>query len=307
MSIVLTVLKIIGMILGILLAVLLGILLLLLFLPICYHIRGHLEPEQNVVSGKVSWFFSIVQVRLEARGKDIRVWLSILGWKKQFYPAAEEGHPKRQKRNKKQDPGKTGESDDGEEEVSIQAAELLPEPDDRTEKKTAETADQTKAAKKTSGADQIAEKSGGKSLQKYLPWNIIKLWTGKIRKASIRLKENFANIKRELSDETNKNALRHIWQELKRLLHHIGPRRGRADLRYSTGDPATTGQLTGVLSLCPLFYKRGVRVIPDFASDTFYIRGRFQIHGHIQMFYVLGIAWRLYRDKDMKKLIQKFK
>lgn len=313
MSIVLTVLKIIGIILGILLAVILGLLLLILFLPICYHVRGNLEPESNEVFGRISWFFSIIQVKMEAKGKDIRVWLSILGWKKQFYPAKEgeeEEHPK--KRGNKRKKAKE-ESDTGEDEVSIQATELPLETESQAEepkpdsKEQAKTVNLSKEDDKIPKADQVTGKSKEKSLQKYLPWNIMKSWIGKIRKLAHRLKENFANIKRELSDETNKNAIGHIWRELKSLLRHIGPRRGRVNLRYSTGDPATTGQLTGMFSLCPLFYKKGIAVIPNFTADKFYIRGRFQIHGHIQMFHFLGIAWRLYRDKNIKKLIQKFK
>lgn len=87
---------------------------------------------------------------------------------------------------------------------------------------------------------------------------MIKTWIQKIKKFILSLKENFSNIKKEVSDETNKNAVSHIFKELKTLLHHIGPRRGKAQLSYSTGDPATTGELTGVLSIMPLFYKKGI-------------------------------------------------
>lgn len=305
MSIVLTVLKIIGIILGILLAVILGLLLLTLFLPICYHVRGNLEPERNEAFGRISWFFSIIQIKImagnEEKDIDFQVWLSILGKKKQLYPrmeGEEEEHPKKRMRRKKE----KKESDAVEDETSIQTAELMPETKDQPE-----TVDMPQEEEERFKEDQVTGGSKEKFLQKYLPWNIIKPWIGKIRKLWNRLKENFANIKRELSDETNKNALVHILQELKRLLRHIGPRRGRVNLRYATGDPATTGQLTGVFSLCPLFYKKGVAVIPDFTADKFYIRGSFHIHGHMQVFYFLGIAWRLYRDKDIKKLIQKFK
>ena len=119
--------------------------------------------------------------------------------------------------------------------------------------------------------------------------------------------KNFSNIKKNLSDETNKKAAGKLFKELKSILRHVGPRRGRADLSYSTGDPATTGQFTGILSMMPLMYKKGICVRPDFTAEHFYVRGTFRINGHIQLFRFLGTAIRLYRDKDVKALIRKFK
>lgn len=121
------------------------------------------------------------------------------------------------------------------------------------------------------------------------------------------VKENFSNIKNELSDETNKNALTFVLKELKFLLRYISPKKGKAELAYSTGDPALTGQLTGILSILPVMYQRGVSVTPDFTSETFYVRGSFSANGHIQIFRLLGVAYRVYRNKDIKKIIQKFK
>ncbi len=314
MSILLSVLKIIGIILLVLLAVILGVLLLFLFFPFCYGVRGEFEEQnQNEIQGRLTWLFSLMQVRFEAKGKKIRVWFSLFGWKKQLYPEAGE-KPKKAKRKKKK-------KSQDEEDISIQAAEITPtleenetdasdvfneEAGDFTSEEENWTGEKEPEENRYTEPDRKKQKKE-KSLQKYLPWNIIKSWIGKIRRLLFSLKENFANIKRELSDETNKNAVRHLLKEVKTLLHYIGPRRGKAKLRYSTGDPASTGQLTGVLSMCPIFYRRGVEVLPDFTADKFYIRGRFKINGHIQTFHLLGIAFRLYRDKNIKKLIQKFK
>lgn len=105
-----------------------------------------------------------------------------------------------------------------------------------------------------------------------------------------------------------KMQVSHIFKELKTLLHHIGPRRGKAQLSYSTGDPATTGELTGVLSTIASFLiKNAIHVVPDFTSDRFYIQGNFRVNGHFQVFHLLGIFIRVYRDKDLRKLMQKFK
>lgn len=314
MSIFLSILKIIGIILGILLAILLALVLLIVFLPICYRVEGDFQ-EKNEIHGRLSWLF-FIRVKFLAKGKKISVWLSILGFKKVLYPAEEKAarKAKKQRRSKKrtqkhttpeeQDTVNTGFEDEVEEHdgltvdddsASIQTAELL----------SSSATDKSYTTAYETFTDSDFSKK--KSLPKFRPWHMIKTWIQKIKKFILSLKENFSNIKKEVSDETNKNAVSHIFKELKTLLHHIGPRRGKAQLSYSTGDPATTGELTGVLSIMPLFYKKGIHVVPDFTSDRFYIQGNFRVNGHFQVFHLLGIFIRVYRDKDLRKLMQKFK
>lgn len=304
MSIFLSILKVIGIILGILLAVLLALVLLVLFLPVCYRIDGDFQ-EKSEISGYFSWLF-FIRVKFLAEGKKISVWLSILGLKKVLYPA-EEKTVRKPKKNTKNEALNLSEKGSEEEPEDIGT---LPVDDDSTSIQTAELPSYTATDEPDTATDQSftdSDFSKKKSLPKFRPWHMIKTWIGKMKNFIFSLKENFSNIKKEVSDETNKNTVRHIFKELKTLLHHIGPRRGKAQLSYSTGDPATTGELTGLLSLMPLFYKKGIHVIPDFTSDRFYIRGYFRVNGHIQVFHLLGIFFRVYRDKDLRKLMQKFK
>ena len=314
MSIFLSILKIIGIILGILLAILLALVLLIVFLPICYRVEGDFQ-EKNEIRGRLSWLF-FIRVKFLAEGKKISVWLSILGFKKVLYPAEEKAarKAKKQRRSKKrtqkhtkpeeQDTVNTGFEDEVEEHDGLTVD------DDSASIQTAELLSSSATDKSYTTADENltdSDFSKKKSLPKFRPWHMIKTWIQKIKKFILSLKENFSNIKKEVSDETNKNAVSHIFKELKTLLHHIGPRRGKAQLSYSTGDPATTGELTGVLSIMPLFYKKGIHVVPDFTSDRFYIQGNFRVNGHFQVFHLLGIFIRVYRDKDLRKLMQKFK
>ena len=314
MSIFLSILKIIGIILGILLAILLALVLLIVFLPICYRVEGDFQ-EKNEIHGRLSWLF-FIRVKFLAEGKKISVRLSILGFKKVLYPAEEKAarKAKKQRRSKKrtqkhttpeeQDTVNTGFEDEVEEHDGLTVD------DDSASIQTAELLSSSATDKSYTTADENftdSDFSKKKSLPKFRPWHMIKTWIQKIKKFILSLKENFSNIKKEVSDETNKNAVSHIFKELKTLLHHIGPRRGKAQLSYSTGDPATTGELTGVLSIMPLFYKKGIHVVPDFTSDRFYIQGNFRVNGHFQVFHLLGIFIRVYRDKDLRKLMQKFK
>lgn len=314
MSIFLSILKIIGIILGILLAILLALVLLIVFLPICYRVEGDFQ-EKNEIRGRLSWLF-FIRVKFLAEGKKISVWLSILGFKKVLYPAEEKAarKAKKQRRSKKRtQKHTTPEEQDTVNTVfedEVEEHDGLTVDDDSASIQTAELLSSSATDKSYTTADETftdSDFSKKKSLPKFRPWHMIKTWIQKIKKFILSLKENFSNIKKEVSDETNKNAVSHIFKELKTLLHHIGPRRGKAQLSYSTGDPATTGELTGVLSIMPLFYKKGIHVVPDFTSDRFYIQGNFRVNGHFQVFHLLGIFIRVYRDKDLRKLMQKFK
>lgn len=302
MTILLTILKVIGIILLVLLAVILALLLLVLFFPVTYGVRGELEEEIRI-RGKVSWLFSLIALRFEVINKEAHVQMSILGiFKKNIFPAEE--HPKPKKKRRKKD-----EQEEPSEETtaSIQAAEIPVEQDLQQETSEQQKEQQKESEQQEQRQNRSRKKKDGKSLKKYLPWNIIRTWIRKIKAFFFSLKKNFSNIKKNLSDETNKKAAGKLFKELKSILRHVGPRRGRADLSYSTGDPATTGQLTGILSMMPLMYKKGIRVRPDFTAEHFYVRGTFRINGHIQLFRFLGTAIRLYRDKDVKALIRKFK
>lgn len=302
MSIFLSILKVLGIILGILLAVILALVLLILFLPICYGIETDIREKQAVkIRGRASWMFSVIQVKLSGEGKNIRIWLSIAGWKKTL-------HPKPKTVEEAEEMVLDSEEEDLPEETenietSIQTAEI------HSGEKQWEQEDpgEEQPVHRDESEKEVSDQKKRKSLQKYLPWNMMRAWTAKIKRKFADIKEKFENIKKELSDENNRDAVSHILQELKKILRHVGPRRGKADLRYSMGDPALTGQLTGILSMIPLFYKKGVDVIPDFASEKFYIRGSARVNGHIQVFPLLCSAFRMYRDKNIRNLIQKFK
>ena len=228
MSIFLSILKIIGIILGILLAILLALVLLIVFLPICYRVEGDFQ-EKNEISGRLSWLF-FIRVKFLAEGKKISVWLSILGFKKVLYPAEEKAarKAKKQRRSKKrtqkhttpeeQDTVNTGFEDEVEEHDGLTVD------DDSASIQTAELLSSSATDKSYTTADETftdSDFSKKKSLPKFRPWHMIKTWIQKIKKFILSLKENFSNIKKEVSDETNKNAVSHIFKELKTLLHHL--------------------------------------------------------------------------------------
>ncbi len=132
------------------------------------------------------------------------------------------------------------------------------------------------------------------------------------KKAKKGKKENgildrFKGIRQEAADERNRRAVSHLWRELCYLLAHLKPKYVKAEISFSTGDPALTGEVTGGLSLFPLIYRYDAHIYPDFLAEEFYIKGSLKMKGHIAVFHFLKILIRLFLDKDVKRLYNKFK
>lgn len=119
--------------------------------------------------------------------------------------------------------------------------------------------------------------------------------------------KNLAHIKEMIYDESNRSAFSHGCAEIQYLLRHFGPRKLKADLTFATGDPARTGQLLGVICIFPVIYRNEVSIVPDFETDDFYIRGTFSVKGRIRLVHALGSGIRIWRDKNIRKIIRKIR
>lgn len=97
-------------------------------------------------------------------------------------------------------------------------------------------------------------------------------------------------------------AVRFLTEQLIWYLKKIKPVLAKADAVYSLGDPADTGELTGVLSLWPSVYGENVRFCPDFESDRIYFQGYVQCESRLYGIHLLRILLKIYFNKDCKKL-----
>lgn len=112
-------------------------------------------------------------------------------------------------------------------------------------------------------------------------------------------------LRAEFTDERNHRAIRHLISEIRYLLHHYGPRRVRADVGFSLGDPANTGYATAALSVCPFVYGKDCSIFPDFEAEQMYLRGWLDVKGYVRIIHVLLAGVRLLFDRDIRVIIQK--
>ena len=82
------------------------------------------------------------------------------------------------------------------------------------------------------------------------------------------------------------------------LLKHIGPRKIKGHVRYGFDEPATTGQITGYLSLLPFMYHKNFFPEPDFYNKV--LEGEVSIRGRLQIGYIIRPSFKLHLWKTIK-------
>ncbi len=116
-------------------------------------------------------------------------------------------------------------------------------------------------------------------------------------------KGQIGNIKSMILEETNQKAFICLLQEVRCLLRHYLPGKVTGTLRFSMGRPDQTGKALGSISLLPFWARSKLVVMPDFTSESFYMKGILYITGHVRFLHALISGIRLIKDRNVRKLI----
>ena len=127
-------------------------------------------------------------------------------------------------------------------------------------------------------------------------------------KSSKRRKKSFSfdkisGIITFIRDYQNQAALKKIKKELADLICYLMPKRLEGKISFGTGSPCTTGWLLGMISMFPVAYTEGLTILPDFEEKVFVADG--YMKGRIRVIYFLRLFLRGYMDEDLKKCITK--
>ncbi|MBP1756696.1 MAG: putative rane protein, partial [Firmicutes bacterium] len=107
-----------------------------------------------------------------------------------------------------------------------------------------------------------------------------------------------------LRDEMNKEGIHLTFASLKKLLKHVLPSKVESKLVFGTGDPCSTGQALGAMSILYSFYGDKIRITPDFERNR--LEGQHYIRGRIRLVTILIIVVKLIFDKKFKQLKNNF-
>ena len=307
MSVILLILKIIGIVLLALLGIILAVICLVLFVPIRYRVRGAIEDEQ-VVHVKATWLLHLISWRADYENGEFDSYLRILGIRKKSKPTLSD---------LEEETAEMDEEDEEEPDTAVkmedeEGSEETAKPDEEEKLDVGEYVSKTKAADEEKKRSNPFVKFTGffqKIKQKCIAIKQaiprVKAKIAQIMAQVSNIKAQISNIKDMIMDENNKIAFAGVWEELKYLLVHFKFRRIDTELNFALGDPAATGQALGVLAMMPFLYQYNFHIYPDFEADETYVRGTFLIQGRVRLVHLVRSIVRLLRKKEVRVLLGK--
>lgn len=302
MTVVLLILKIIGIILAVLLGIVVLGILLVLFCPFRYRIWGsyHEKPD---ISIRVAWLMHIFQFRMDITETQ-QMYLRIFGFRKYLSRNQEETSESEEISGLEEENKATNTVDD----VSVENETDRSDTAIEEENGEAGVFENTKDSTEVKSSD-VSHKSPEKKISisqkvKRLWEKIRDIWK-KVKRAFSDIKETVAKIKKLYMDPQNKLAFTKLKQSAARFFRVLHPKKFRLQLKYSTGSPNTTGQLLGVIAMFPIGYRNGWNVVPDFTADAFYADAEFDVRGRFFGISLIKLACSIILDKNCKRLYNK--
>lgn len=289
LTVLLLILKILGIVLLVLLGILLAFLLIVLFVPVRYQGSGYREEGDPVpvhVQLKVTWLLHLVRVSF-IYPEEAFLKVKVLFF--QILPAKEK---KKKASNKKEADGKKPKTD---------------------KKEVGSDVSDTASDQKISDEGNAADEDGGDDRRTLLDF-VRKLFSAirnikyTIRKIYDKINHIIHNIRyyiKILQTESFKRAFVLCREQLLRLMKIVLPRKVSGTFTIGMEDPAATGQILSIYGILYPLIGDSITVIPDFEKPV--MEGSFRFKGKITAFTLIRIAAKIYFDKDLKRVICLFK
>ncbi len=315
MSVLLLILKIIGIVLLVIFTLLILLIAGILFVPYVYRVKGSFHGKPDLTAS-IYALGHLIGAGVVLTDEGARMYLRICGIRKFLHSGNKEDKTgntdQYEEKVKKNDTEDVTSADDMESQESENGDFFVP--DVQTLQAENKFQDEAETNQKLSIWKRLFKKirSLGKSIAR-IPEKIRNL-IAKIKNFFYMLKHAFSNfkktirkIKRLLTDESHKRAFTKVKTSIRQLLKILMPHRLKLNLEYSTGSPDTTAQILGILAMFPIGYQNRWNVHPDFTADNAYADADFDVKGRILGFSLLKLIFGLLLDKDCRKLYNEFK
>lgn len=285
-SILLIILKIIGITLLVIFGLFLLLLLVVLFVPVRYRFKGNYDDSFHC-KGKITWLLHLVSIRIEVE-KEVVTSIRILGIPLSVFI----------KKKKEAAFQKEAEESNKQKQAEPQTVEQI-------EEKQAEILSVTEEVQ-TEKISFIQKIKNIIHNIKQKIHNIIE----KIKNVIEKIKDFICNIKskkkqlkrylRILQSDTTKAAFALCKKKIFKMLKHVFPRKLHADLTFGFEDPATTGYILAIYGMLPAFVGKSIILHPDFDKQIF--QGSFKVKGAIRAWTLLYQVLSILMDKNCRKL-----
>lgn len=296
-SVVLTVLKVLGILILSLLGIVILVLLLVLFVPVRYQVYAERKLESGLpfeVKLRATWLLHLLNVHFsypkEAYVK-VRIGCFTVFRSDRTKEAPAE---KAKERSEEKPKEKSGEKP--------KEKETLSEKDSFEIKHRKEQETKEPEKEKAEGEKPTWKKFFKRFLE------LLKNLRYTITQICDKIKKIVKNIKyyiEVISSTEFKNAFRLCSGQAGVLLRHVCPKKIKGSLRIGTGDPASTGQVLAVYGMLYPFLGNQIMVTPDFEQQI--VEGELFIKGRITLFRLVKCAWIVYFNKDLRRVINMLK
>ena len=310
MGIVLSVIGKIFFVLFVLIGCLLLLVLILLLAPVHYQVVIEKETELSV-RGRIRWLGWILFVPFwYADGKPdyiIRIFGIPIRLKKRKKESGKEVQ-----RAEKETGGTAGQekevSQEKLQESLTEAKELEPSPQDsKRELVSTEIYDKDAEGEKQEAEDAVKEEKKKKpALRERIQKIKTLLKKGKSVADKVREKKTWAGDAKEFWEEENTKQMVCILKDnVVHLLKKLKPKVFKGYVEFGTGDPCSTGQALGGLSIVYAWYGRGVRIIPDFYEKKLILH--LKIKGRLSLITVVICVLRIIFSKGWNRFMNEAK
>ena len=300
MTVVLLILKIIGIILAALLGIVVLGILLVLFCPFRYRIWGsyHEKPD---ISIRVAWLMCIFQFRMDITDTQ-QMYLRILGFRKNLSREEEETNESEESSGLEEESETTNTVENAFDKKRIETNRSdVATVEENSGEEEFRNKEDPKDSIETKSTD-VSRKTPEKKIS--ISQKVKRIWE-KIKRALFNIKETAVKIKKLYMDPRNKLAFTKLKQSVAKFFRVLHPKKFQLKLKFSTGSPDTTGQLLGVIAMFPIGYRNGWNIVPDFTADAFYADTEFDVRGRVLGISLIKLACSIILDKNCKRLYNK--
>lgn len=315
LSIILTILKIIGISILVILGIILFLLLIVGFVPVRYRSKGTYQNKAIYVEGRATWLLhAVTALALFENEKPFHICLKIFGFR--IYDNLRPVKVKSSQKNKKVKKTKNKSKDVGE----IQAASIS----DTNDTDSEETGEKSILVQKidcfeeqefseqnsNSAKDKNVFKNFFQKLEMFITKivNFFKNITFTFHRICDTINKVLANIKYYLDllqlDRT-KLAFASCKKQFLRVFKSIVPKKYRINLHIGFDDPSVMGEILAVWGMLYPFHQGNIDIQPEF--DQSIIEGDFCFKGRISIYVFVRAVCVLLFDKNFKLFIKQLK
>lgn len=341
-SVILTILKILGLILLILLGILILVVCLVLFIPVRYRMEGDYQSSKATVSSRATWLLHFVSAKILMEYENafsLHIAVRVLGIP--IFDNKKKAAKKKKKESKEAGYNPEEPSPDGTD-TEIQAAST--DNSGNAESNNEESAswqrsdleefelEGTKVSKTKGEESEILEseiletdiedveieesknEADKKSLfeKLYIIFGKFMQFIENIRYTFHKLCDTIVKIRDNLNyyldllqKQSTTRAIGTCKTQLMRIAKSLSPQKFQVNLHLGFEDPAVLGEILAVWGMLYPFHQGRIDIVPEFGQTI--LEGDILLKGKISLFVYLKVALILFFDKNIKQLIKQTK